>query len=336
MPRDTTLDTPAQQATPIDSKDAPEDRATPTRIEGDADTGRVLVVVNPKSGKGGEGWADDVARVVTDLFGAERVEVAKDTPDLLIERTRKAVEDGIWMVVVSGGDGTIAGVSEQVAGSDTILGIIPGGTFNYFARGLNIPEDIEQSAQVLRSGRPQAIDVGDVNGRIFLNNASLGVYPAILKEREGVYAHWGRSRLAAYWSVIRTMWKMRRPLKLKIEVDGKTLTRRTSVAFVANSAFQLDRFEIGAADELRNGKMALLIAPNVSRFTLMAKAVWLGLGRASAGTDYEVITSDRFVISARRKRQAVARDGERDVLTAPWDVRLRKGALRVMVPNAPA
>ena len=88
------------------------------------------------------------------------------------------------LVVGGGGDGTIAAVAAALVGTDTPLGVLPMGTLNHFAKDLGIPLELEKAVQTLFTGKVAQVDVGEVNGRIFLNNSSLGFYPRIVQERE--------------------------------------------------------------------------------------------------------------------------------------------------------
>ena len=167
--------------------------------------------------------------------------------------TARALEEGIPTIVAAGGDGTICGIAAQLAGTGSRMGVLPLGTFNYFARSLGLPEELEEAVRVVAEGHLRAIPVGEVNGRVFLNNASLGAYAAILFRRERVYRRWGRSRLAAYWSVITTLLCFRVSLDATVTVDGAMRQFRTPLIFVAKNAHQLDHFELAGADCVRAG-----------------------------------------------------------------------------------
>ncbi|MFL5286040.1 MAG: diacylglycerol/lipid kinase family protein [Rhodopila sp.] len=109
----------------------------------------------------------------------------------------QGVRQGYGTIVVGGGDGTLSAGAACLAGSDCPMDVLPMGTFNYFARSLGIPADIKAAVNVLAHGQERGMSLGDVNGQIFLNNASLGVYARILERRENFYQRWGRSRAAA-------------------------------------------------------------------------------------------------------------------------------------------
>lgn len=252
----------------------------------------------------------------------------------IAETARAAVRDGYGTVVAAGGDGTIMAVASALNGSDCALGVLPLGTFNFFARGYGIPEDPEGAAKVIAAGHSRSIDLGAVNGRLFLNNASIGVYPAILKERETVYRRWGRRRIAAHWSVLKTFWRFTRPLKVEIEVEGQRRRFRTPLVFAARSAFQLEHFGLQGADCIRQGGFAVFVAPDEGRMGLLSDAVRLAVKQMRLGEDFELICADRLVIHVKRRRQLVACDGEKFAMDGPLEFEMVRNAFRIIVPDA--
>ena len=197
------------------------------------------------------------------------------------------------------------------------MGVLPMGTFNFFARGLGLSEVPEEAARQLLDARPHRIRVGTVNGRAFLNNASIGIYPAILKERETVYSRWGRFRLAAHWSVLKVFLRFRKPMKLTIETDAGTETRRTPLVFAARSAYQLDSFGLDGAEAIDRDRFAVLIARASGRRALLAMTLRLALRAPKRGRDYDLIATRSLVVTTRRARTLVAFDGEKARLPGP-------------------
>ena len=257
--------------------------------------------------------------------------VVKRGRDLPAEIER-AVRDGFPTLVAAGGDGTIGAVASAALRHDRRLGILPMGTFNFFARGLGLPEEIDPAMDLIAAGPTRRISVGEVNGKLFLNNASLGLYPAILAEREGIYRRWGRSRIAAHWSVLMTFLRFHRPLSLRVTIDGRTLERRTPLAFVARSAYQLDLFGLDGADAVRAGRFALFLAPDGSRWRLLVLALRLFGHAMRGGRDVDLLTGETIDIETAKGRRRVARDGERETMRSPFRFRIRRDALVVVAP----
>ncbi len=295
----------------------------------------ICVILNPGSGAR---KAEAIQRLETAIarhpgrFTLHRVARGGD----LGAAADRALNEGFATVVAAGGDGTICAIAQKLAGSDRQLGVLPMGTFNYFARGLGLPEDLEAAVDVLVEGATRPVDVGEVNGRVFLNNASLGLYPAILQQRETTYRRWGRSRLAAHWSVLKTFVQFHRSISLSATIDGVAVRARTPLVFVARSDYQLRLFGLDGADCVRDGHFALFLAPDSSRWRLLLYTLRLAWGGMKLGRDFELFCGDDIVVATRRHHRLVARDGERERLSTPLHFRIRKGALRVVVPREAA
>lgn len=304
---------------------------TATELQPSLQTAQVLV--NLKSGRGTQ--HPDV-QDLQDAFEAHGISAAitrlkpgDDIPAIAAELAR----NGAGLVVAAGGDGTICGVASGLVGTDTVMGVIPLGTFNYFGRSLDIPETIEEAVAVIARDHRKSLPVGVINGRVFLNNTSLGIYPQILRTRETVYARWGRSRIAAYWSVMKTMMRLPRRLKLTVTTKDEQREVKTSLLFAVSNAFQLRQMGLEGAECIENGELAVLIAPNVGRLGLLKNGLALMLGRAQRNQDFELLCAQSLHITAKQKSLLVARDGERTRIKAPFDLELRQGALTVLTPH---
>ena len=296
----------------------------------------ICVILNLGSGKRDAKSQPESIRAAFAVHGAEiTLKVIKNGAQLLTE-TKKSLDEGYKTIVAAGGDGTICSVAQSLSASKTVMGILPLGTFNYFARSLDIPMDIEAAAKVIVDGHTRPLRVATVNDRMFLNNASLGTYPAILANREEIYRRWGRSQIAAYWAVIKTLVTLRRPLRLRLTVDGKSRDLCTPFVFIVNNAYQLQQMSVQGADQIEAGELAVLIAPDAGRIGMIRLAAAVALGRAAAernfellwGRDIDIESIDR---SARSKR-TIAKDGERERIRGPFRFRVVKNALRVLVP----
>ena len=291
----------------------------------------ICIVLNPKSGKRGRDARDRIERAAARHPGRFEIRPVGRGRDVGAVADRAAV-DGFATLAAAGGDGTIGAVAAAALRHDRRLGILSMGTFNFVARGLRLPEDLDDAVALLAEGDARPMDVAEVNGRVFLNNASLGLYPAILARREGIYGRWGRSRLAAHWSVLSTFARFHRPLSLRVTVDGRTLEAETPLAFVARSAFQLDHFGLEGADDVRSGRFALFLAPDVSRAGLLVFALRLAGHAMQRDRDFLYHSGREIVIETRSPQRVVARDGERERMDSPFRFRILSGALHVIAP----
>lgn len=248
---------------------------------------------------------------------------------------RKAREDGFATIIAAGGDGTICGVATELAGSGIALGILPLGTFNFFARSLGIENDAEAAMLQLLTGGETPVAAGEVNGKLFLNNASLGLYPALLERREAAYAKWGRSRLAAYWSGLRVLATYNRPSRMTLTIDGAVQVRRSPMIFIAQNAFQLEEYGMQeGVDLIRAGQLAVYIAPELRRWELLGFALRIAVRMARPYRDFTLIGAEAVEIETRARRRTIARDGEREKMAAPFRFRTLPGVLTVIVPAA--
>lgn len=250
----------------------------------------------------------------------------------LADLARQAVADGFDLILAAGGDGTQSAVAGALAGSDAVMGVLPGGTFNYFARDLGVGEGLEDALETILEARVHRVDIGQINDLIFLNNVSFGAYPHILKTREGIYRRWGRSRLAAYWSVLVALRRLRRPMRLTARVGGQDRHFSTALVFVARSAYQLESFGLDGAEAIRNGQFAVLVAKAKRPLPLMGSAFRLAFGRSAKDSDFDLILTEELTIETDKPRQLVAHDGEKTLMRAPFHLKVLHDGLQVLLP----
>ncbi|MEC7764484.1 MAG: diacylglycerol kinase family protein [Pseudomonadota bacterium] len=291
------------------------------------------VVINARSGRReGADITDALERCIHQQGGHVTFHI--DERGGAVEKmTKRALKAGASTVIAAGGDGTICGVANQMVGTGVPLGVLPLGTFNYFARSLGIPENTDEAVEAICDGTVRPAAVGRVNDQVFLNNTSIGVYSAILQQREDTYKQFGRSRIAAYWSVLRALVKFYDPMTMKIEVDGERLSIKSPLAFVCNSAYQLERFALQGADEVRDGKLALFLADDVGRFGLVKHAAKLATRRMREGRDFRLVTGKEIVIDPGRRKRLVVRDGEKEPMRGPYRIRIDAHGLDVIRPR---
>ncbi len=291
----------------------------------------ICVITNPKSGTNSND-ANAIDRVMAIL--GDQAQLIETDPESGFEgAVEKALEQGCATIVAAGGDGTIVGISSLLLDKDVTMGVLPLGTFNFFSRGLGIPEDPEEAAKALLHGEPKKISVGSVNGQIFLNNASLGVYPVILKNREATYKHWGRSRIVAHISMLKTFLQFDRVLKIRIMSEGVQKTIETPLVFVARSSYQLDMFNLEGEDAIKDDNFAVFTAVSQGRFTML-KNVWRLVRRTmKQGRDFDLYKVQELDIDTGRKEELVAFDGEKAKMKTPLEFRMHTDALRILVPK---
>jgi diacylglycerol kinase family enzyme len=233
---------------------------------------------------------------------------------------------------VGGGDGTINTGAQAVLERGIPLGVLPLGTLNHFAKDLGIPLELEEAARVVLEGVICKVDAGEVNGRLFLNNSSLGVYPAIVRLRERYQAS-GRSKwIAALWAALAVL--RRNPfMAVRIVADGQTTVRRTPFVFIGNNEYRMVGLNPGARESLATRRLALYVL-NADRRVGVLRLAWrVVLKGAEQAQELDLITVQAATVETRRRHLQVALDGEVLSLESPLEYRIMPGALRVYVPT---
>jgi diacylglycerol kinase family enzyme len=280
----------------------------------------LIVVFNVGAG---QGLADEVRSTLQQGCAEagralELMEV--HNPKALADTARRAVARAQacgGTVVAAGGDGTINTVAQATLGSGCRFGVLPQGTFNYFSRTHGIPSDTGAALQVLLAGHHQPAQVGRVGDRVFLVNASLGLYPQLLEDREAWKRQFGRSRVVAFWAGLVTLLRGHQSLRLSIESQGQERELRTPTLFVGNNALQMEQLGFPEARAIDEGMLAAIALRPVGRFKLLALLLQGALGRLGEADDLIHIGTPRLVVRARRRLRAlrgqrikVATDGE--------------------------
>ncbi|RZL31536.1 MAG: diacylglycerol kinase [Rubrivivax sp.] len=299
----------------------------------------LFVVFNRASGRGDRdefGPAVEAACAAAgrrcELLPVERPDALAQTADDAVRRAQAV--DGI--VVAAGGDGTINGVAQAVLGSGCRFGVLPRGTFNYFARTHGIPAELDGALQVLLTQDAVAVQVGRLNERIFLVNASLGLYPQLLEDREAWKQQFGRSRLVALFSGIKTILRGHRSLRLEVELPGKTWQVRTATLFVGNNALQMEQVGVPAAADIDDGCLAAVMLKPVGRLSLLALLARGAFGHLGEADQVQHFAFHRLTLKARAfgaRRIKVATDGE--VLHMRLPLRFEVAAQPLMLIRSP-
>ena len=296
----------------------------------------VCVIANPASGAG---RADGLEGRLRALFAAAGIDAAirvVGAPDDIDEALVATLAQQPDVVVAAGGDGTVSAVATGLVGTPVALGVLPTGTLNHFARDLGIPLELEAAARVVVEGVPRRIDIGEVNGRCFINNSSLGLYPDIVRERERQQHRLGRGKWPALaWATVAAL--RRYPfMRVRIVVDGAERLRRTPFVFIGNNAYRMEGFSIGGRERLDSGCLSLYVAQRPGRLRLLLLALRALAGRLRQARDFDAMLARDIVVESRRHHLRVALDGEVTVMTPPLRYRIRHDALAVIVPAAPA
>lgn len=299
-----------------------------------ANTERTAVVL--VNAGAGQGCPEDLGPQLQEKFrqrGLQAdVRLIKEGSELPTE-ARRAVQAGAAMVVAAGGDGTVSAVASQLAGTQTVLGVLPMGTLNHFAKDLNLPLDVDQAIDVVAGGHVAQVDVGEVNGRVFINNSSIGIYPDIVLDRERQRRRLGRSKWPALAVASMNVLQRHPSLAIQVEVAGEPQpARRSPFVFIGNNRYAIEGFDIGNRKSLQDGQLSFYMAHHGGRFGLLWLALQALFGRLQQARDFEMHESTELRIRSARRSIRVAADGEVMLMQPPLHYRIRAGALRVMLP----
>ncbi len=248
-------------------------------------------------------------------------------------RCRAIAERKDPLLIVGGGDGTISAAASALAGTDTMLGILPFGTLNHFARDLKIPTDLDEAARLIASRKDRRVDIGEMNDRVFINNSAIGLYPLMVVDRDLQRRKLGRSkRVAMIVASLRTLARFNRH-RLTLTVNEEETGRvDTPLLFVGNNDYRLDIAAAGERETLDAGELCVLVMRKKTRRGLVAASIRAFFGRSRADDMVRLDGVERLRVSAPRSRLVVSLDGEVVSAESPLDYKMRKQALRVIAP----
>jgi diacylglycerol kinase family enzyme len=289
-----------------------------------------VLLLNRACGTQGRG-AVRRARAVAAVQRLDRhARVLHCAPEELTACAREQVERGAALVAVYGGDGSLGTVAGALAGTDTALGVIPGGTLNHFAHDLGVPLEPERAVAVAFGGRERRVDVGSVNEQVFVNGCSLGIYPTMVASRrapEGPLAWWlalGRGLERAWRGfALESLW-------LSID-DGEERPCRTPLLFVGNNRHAFTRSHAGRRARLDEGVLSVALVRADSRRALLAQIARTWLFGPAWAPGLELFAAHTLRVRTAASGLRAALDGEVTTLEPPLRFRLRPAALRVRV-----
>jgi diacylglycerol kinase family enzyme len=293
---------------------------------------RVPVLLN--SGAGTVGGDKKIAVKVADAL----TQAGIDAEIELIEggkcevRCRALVERGDPLVIVGGGDGTISAAASALAATGTALGILPLGTLNHFARDLGIPPGIGEAAALISRRTERRVDVAEMNGRLFINNSAIGLYPLMVIDRDLQRVRLGRSKkLAMILASLRTLARFNHQ-RLTLTINDRQARVDTPLLFVGNNEYRTDIGAPGQRESLERGILSVYVMRKNTRRGVIAASIRALFNRTRPDDMVRIEDVERLRVSSRKSQLAVSLDGEVVRAEAPLDYMIRKKALRVIAP----
>ncbi len=294
-----------------------------------ADPRRPLCILNGHSARAEE------ARVCIVQIASEysaQVEILVTGPgDDITALAARAVGERRGPIVAGGGDGTVNAVAGKLAGTDASLGVLPLGTLNHFAKDAGVPLSLDSAVRNLFTGRVTRVDVGEVNGRVFVNNSGIGFYPHFVRQRQARERQ-GYPKPVAFMLAVR--WAFRRYMRLRIRMGlsaAEAIEHATPFLFVGNNRYCTSGPQIGSRSTLESGRLWVCAAPRLGRHGMARSLLSALAGRA--GEELTSFELEEMWVDPGTPRVNVSTDGEVCIMDAPLHYRIRPRALAVIVPE---
>ncbi|SDE10618.1 diacylglycerol/lipid kinase family protein [Aquimonas voraii] len=277
-----------------------------------------------------------VERVLREGGRAVQVRLVRHPRELSAQITgaiASARESG-GAVVAAGGDGTINAVVQQVLGTGLPFGALPQGTFNFFGRSQGLSEHIETAARDLLDAELRDVPVGLVNERVFLINASIGLYRRLLQDREAFKRRLGRSRLVALWAGLNTLLRPHPRLELHLR-DAEGERREQVLSFGAGiNRLQLEQLGLPEAEAVERGQLLGFTLRPQDRLALLRVALRGLTGQWQNDARAHAFVFEQLLVQPTRGRRSVrvACDGEVARMRPPLCFRVSETRLPLLVP----
>jgi diacylglycerol kinase family enzyme len=249
----------------------------------------------------------------------------------------RAASEGVDAVVAAGGDGTVNAVAAGVIGTAAAFGVLPLGTLNHFAKDSHVPMAIADAIATIARGETRRVDVGEVNGRIFLNNSSIGLYPHVVRERDAIRERLGAGKWTAMFLAVVKLMRRFPLMRVRVHTDNACVCPTlTPFVFVGNNEYQMNALHMGARSRLDGGVLSLYMAHVKSRWGMIRLALAALLNRLKQTAPFTTHNTGELRVETRKRRVRVSVDGEVIHLRPPLLYRTLPAALRVLAPTPEA
>jgi diacylglycerol kinase family enzyme len=294
---------------------------------------KICCLINPRSGPSESPSPEQIKKLFQSHGVAPHI-IGLQEGDDISALTKSAIQQKYNVIVAGGGDGTINAVASALVGVSKVkFGVLPLGTLNHFAKDMKIPRDIAKAIETIVAGHVESIDVGEVNGHVFVNNSSIGIYPSIVKLRESLQktglSKWPAAARASLKVLIRF-----RLLRLNIGAAGlETVEHKTALLFVGNNSYDMSFPTLGTRSTLQGGVMGVMMPRASTRLGLLYNFFSL-VFRAAPKSDVLTFETTSLLVKTKRSFVKVAVDGEVIMLKSPLNYLIRPKSLQVIVPFA--
>jgi len=305
---------------------------------------RFLVLLNESAGTLANAKVGDAPRRIAEGFRAAGVDadVRCVDPAILAEVAGGAAtpDSGFDAVIGGGGDGTLNTIANALAGTAKPFGVLPLGTHNHFAKDMNVPLDLGDAvaalARAASRGAMSDIDVGEVNGRVFLNFSGIGLHPLVVRHRDAQRAARGRNKFVALFVALFRVLRRLPVMRVRIDGGGTSVRRITPSVVVCNNPHQMQVIGVETVSHPDRSMLNVYLARSTRWFGLAWLIVRALFRRLNTARNFEAIALRELAVSTRRRVERVSVDGEVVDMKTPLRYRVRRGGLKVIAPQADA
>ena len=299
---------------------------------------RIHAILNRNAGTIIGAGAEVFERKLVETFKSEGHDITVETvdPKEIGDRFRDAAKRDYDALIIGGGDGSVNAAAAVLLNHRTALGILPLGTMNWLARDLGLSADVDAALRLLAEAEPGKIDVGEVNGHIFLCNSFIGLPPMVTERRAKLRGRPLAERLKGYAAMPLEIARGARRLAILVDDEKAARTHRALTVVVSNNAYSEGAnlfLKRRALDEARLGLY-------ISKHRTVPRTIWLllraALGLWKGDPDLEAHELKKVTIHSKNRRLRVANDGELLTLETPLQYRIRPKALTVLMPRKDA
>ncbi len=287
------------------------------------------IFYNPSSGsKGGP-----TNQELEEAARAADLELVAVTPDLDIPALIRArIAQTQRLFIAAGGDGTINHVMQALVKTEAVLGVLPLGTYNHFAKDLGIPLDWKQALEIALRGATMQIDVGRVNERYFLNNICLGLYPEVVERREEKGRDYARWRAVPY--AVYTAFRKFPHVSLNIESAHHFEAIRTHLFMVSNNPYELSQIGMEAPrPSLEQGCISVYWLPHMPKLQFIRVVARYFRGKVDGFAGFRSIRTTQLKVQSSHSMLRLGLDGELVRMAPPLNITTVPRSLLVKAPR---
>ncbi|WP_244497803.1 diacylglycerol/lipid kinase family protein [Mesorhizobium sp. Root695] len=296
---------------------------------------RALALINQRAGAAAR--SGDIEKLIREGFAKRGIDadvklvagrqIGEIARGFVAERPRSGDRR---VLVVGGGDGTLGSAASALAGTNVALGVLPLGTLNHFAKDLGLPIDLDAAMDAIAANNPVTVDVAEVNGRVFLNNSSIGIYPFFVAKRSAEQRRSGLGKLAAIGPALARTFRFASWQAVHIAAQGERKRLRTPCVFVGNNFY--DVADLGRRKNLSSKELCVYVVKQQSWFGLVLIPLKVAFGLIDSARDVELYRTKTLEITSHRTTMLVSLDGEAVHMNMPLKFSIRPAALKVLSP----